>query len=114
MPTFMAKPYGDQPGCSGHIHISLKDKDGRNIFAVKEEEVEKGREGAQYEDTKRISQEAEWFLAGVLEGLPDIVRALSPCGSGKSLTHLVADALFGPDRQRVSSACSFACRSFAD
>ncbi|KAG0329494.1 hypothetical protein BG000_012084, partial [Podila horticola] len=25
MPTFMAKPYGDQPGCSGHIHFSIRD-----------------------------------------------------------------------------------------
>ncbi|BGP01266.1 hypothetical protein NBRC10513v2_002218 [Rhodotorula toruloides] len=82
MPTFMAKPYGDQPGCSGHIHISLRDKDGRNVFAVKEEEVEKGRVGAQYEDTKRISQEAEWFLAGVLEGLPDIMPCLVPTVNG--------------------------------
>ena len=30
-----------------------------------------GRKGAAYEDTKYLSQEAEWFLAGVLDGLPD-------------------------------------------
>lgn len=75
-PTFMAKPYGDQPGCSGHVHISLKDKEGRNIFAVSKEDLKDGRKDALYEDTKRISKEAEWFLAGILEGLPDIVRTL--------------------------------------
>lgn len=74
LPTFMAKPYADQPGCSGHVHISLRDKSGRNVFAVEEGEMDSGREGAQFEDTKRISQVAEWFLAGVLDGLPDIVR----------------------------------------
>lgn len=74
VPTFMAKPYGDQPGCSGHVHLSLRDKDGKNVFAVGEDEVEKGREGAPYEDVKRISQVGEWFLAGILAGLPDIVR----------------------------------------
>lgn len=74
MPTFMAKPYADQPGCSGHVHVSLRNKAGENIFAVKESEVKDGRAGAAFEDTKRISEVAEWFLAGVLKGLPDIVR----------------------------------------
>lgn len=73
LPTFMAKPYGDQPGCSGHVHISLRDKNGKNVFAVEEGEVEKGRKEAKYEDTARISQIGEWFLAGILQGLPDIV-----------------------------------------
>ncbi|GAA5991744.1 hypothetical protein JCM11641_004850 [Rhodosporidiobolus odoratus] len=81
-PTFMAKPYGDQPGCSGHVHISLRDEEGRNVFAVEEGEVEKGREGAANGDTKRISQVAEWFLAGILEGLPDIMPCLVPTVNG--------------------------------
>ncbi|ORY79356.1 glutamine synthetase/guanido kinase [Leucosporidium creatinivorum] len=82
MPTFMAKPYADQPGCSGHVHISLRDKSGENVFAVKESEVENGREGAAAEDTKRISEIAEWFLAGVLKGLPDIMPCLVPTVNG--------------------------------
>ncbi|GAA5844340.1 hypothetical protein JCM11251_001722 [Rhodosporidiobolus azoricus] len=81
-PTFMAKPYGDQPGCSGHVHISLRDQEGRNVFAVKEGEVEKGREGAKWEDTKRVSVECEHFLAGILEGLPDIMPCLVPTVNG--------------------------------
>lgn len=76
LPTFMAKPYADQPGCSGHVHISLKDKEGRNVFAVGQQELKEGRKDAKFDDTKRISKEAEWFLAGVLEGLPDIVSLL--------------------------------------
>jgi hypothetical protein len=60
------------PGTSGHIHVSIRDKSGRNIFAVTEEEKKAGgREGAAFEDTKYLSQEAEWFLAGLLEGLSD-------------------------------------------
>jgi hypothetical protein len=60
------------PGCSGHIHVSIRDKSGRNIFAVTEEEKKAGgRERAAFEDTKYLSQEAEWFLAGLLEGLSD-------------------------------------------
>jgi len=31
--TFLPKPYGDMAGSGLHIHVSLIDKDGRNIFA---------------------------------------------------------------------------------
>ncbi|KAF9900650.1 hypothetical protein EC991_007055 [Linnemannia zychae] len=35
MPTFMAKPYADQPGCSGHLHFSLRDISTKvNLFAA--------------------------------------------------------------------------------
>ena len=32
--TFMAKPYGDPPGSGMHVHVSLLDKDGMNIFSA--------------------------------------------------------------------------------
>lgn len=54
-----------------HIHVSLRNKEGRNIFAVSDSELKTGRENAAYKDTKFISQEAEWFLAGVLDGIAD-------------------------------------------
>lgn len=54
-----------------HVHVSLRDKNGRNIFAVSDDELVSGRVGASYDDTKFISQEAEWFLAGVLDGIAD-------------------------------------------
>lgn len=57
---------------SSHIHVSIRDESGRNIFAVTEEERKNGgRQGAAFDDTKYLSQEAEWFLAGVLAGLSD-------------------------------------------
>jgi glutamine synthetase len=31
--TFMARPHADQPGSSGHLHLSLTDTDGRPLFA---------------------------------------------------------------------------------
>lgn len=74
MLTSRSHPDADQPGCSGHVHISLRNAAGENVFAVPEEDVKNGRAGASGEDTKRISEIAEHFLAGVLLGLPDIVR----------------------------------------
>lgn len=36
--TFMAKPFGDRPGNGLHVHFSILDKDGKNIFANGTEE----------------------------------------------------------------------------
>lgn len=58
MPTFMAKPHNGLPGCSGHIHVSLQDSQGKNIFAL-----EKGntRDDAKWDDLKHVSQECGAF-----------------------------------------------------
>lgn len=93
LPTFMAKPYADQPGCSGHVHISLRDSQGKNVFAVGPEDLKDGRKDAKFDDTKRISQEAEWFLAGVLEGLPDIMPCLVPTINGYDLSLTLHETL---------------------
>jgi glutamine synthetase len=34
--TFMAKPYSQWTGCGMHVHVSLADRDGRNLFAADE------------------------------------------------------------------------------
>ena len=34
--TFMAKPYRDHAGSGTHLHVSLLDRDGRNIFAAED------------------------------------------------------------------------------
>ncbi|KAJ7632779.1 hypothetical protein FB45DRAFT_913458 [Roridomyces roridus] len=81
-PSFMAKPWGNLPGCSGHIHVSLRDDSGRNVFAVSDSELSSGRADAAYGDTKFMSIEGEHFLAGVLEGLPDIMPMLVPTING--------------------------------
>ncbi|KAL7310714.1 hypothetical protein PS15m_010182 [Mucor circinelloides] len=68
MPSFMAKPYSDQPGCSGHMHFSLKNENGDNVFAI----------GEPSEDVPNLTKDAVWFLAGVLKGLPSILAILAP------------------------------------
>ncbi|KAI0780673.1 glutamine synthetase/guanido kinase [Trametes elegans] len=82
VPSFMAKPWGNLPGCSGHVHVSLRDENGKSLFALPEDQLKTGRAGAKYEDTKYLSQEGEWFLAGVLAGLPDIMPLLVPTING--------------------------------
>ncbi|OAX35814.1 glutamine synthetase/guanido kinase [Rhizopogon vinicolor AM-OR11-026] len=82
LPSFMAKPWSNLPGCSGHIHVSLKDGEGRNAFAISDVDSQHGRTDAAFEDTKYLSQDAEYFLAGVLDGLPDVMPMFVPTING--------------------------------
>jgi glutamine synthetase len=59
--------------------VSLRNAEGRNIFAVSDAELKTGRSNAANEDTKFISQEAEWFLAGILDGIADGTHSSIPC-----------------------------------
>jgi len=73
-PCFMAKPRQGLPGNSGHMHISLVDsKSGKNLFVR-----ETPDENPPYEDLKHVSDLGRWFLAGLLEGLPDIMPIVAP------------------------------------
>ncbi|KAE9409456.1 glutamine synthetase/guanido kinase [Gymnopus androsaceus JB14] len=82
VPTFMAKPWGNLPGCSGHTHVSLRDDSGKNIFAVSDAELSTGRSGAANDDVKFLSEEAEHFLAGILDGIADGMPMLVPTING--------------------------------
>ena len=72
-PCFMAKPRQGLPGNSGHMHISLVDKDGKNLLA--REELD---ENAPYKDLAWLSDLGRHFLAGLLVGLPDIMPLFAP------------------------------------
>ncbi len=63
--TFMAKPHTDQAGSSCHIHLSLVDQDGRNVFAADEGD----RLG-----TDRF----RWFLGGWMTHLPELMVCYAP------------------------------------
>jgi glutamine synthetase len=57
---------------SSHIHVSLRDQTGKNIFAISEEELNSGgRSDCKYGDLKYVSQTCEWFLGGILDGITD-------------------------------------------
>lgn len=71
MPTFMAKPHNGLPGCSGHIHVSLQDSTGRNIFALEEG---KTRDDAKWDDLKYVSKECgEQYMSRPAKILTDAI-----------------------------------------
>ncbi|MEK9660337.1 MAG: glutamine synthetase family protein, partial [Alphaproteobacteria bacterium] len=61
--TFMAKPYGTRSGNGMHIHFSLLDKDGANVFD------DGSREGS------RMLHNA---IAGMLQGMPETTLLFAP------------------------------------
>ncbi|KAJ3071680.1 hypothetical protein HK102_006390 [Quaeritorhiza haematococci] len=72
--SFMAKPWEGLPGCSGHIHVSLKDLvSGKNAFAPEDA----GSEGKK-DSLDNISVLMKQFIAGVIAGLPSIMCILAP------------------------------------
>lgn len=72
-PCFMAKPREGLPGNSGHMHVSVVDKSGKNMFY-------RGSEDAhpKYKDLASFSDMGRHFLAGLLDGLPDIMPVVAP------------------------------------
>ena len=63
--TFMAKPHQEMPGCSGHIHQSLQDASGQNLFYDNESK-------------DKISELMKSYIAGQLHCLPIILPMLAP------------------------------------
>lgn len=73
-PCFMAKPRQGLPGNSGHLHVSLADAaTGKNLFARETADT-----AAPHADMAHLSDVGRHFLAGVLEGLPDVMPLLAP------------------------------------
>jgi len=73
-PCFMAKPKQGLPGNSGHVHVSLIDpKTQKNLLAR-----ETPDENSQYQDIKHLSDIGRQFLAGILDGLPDVMPIVAP------------------------------------
>lgn len=66
IPSFMARWNSELPGCSGHVHQSLWDKDGtQNLFHD---------ESA----PRKMSKTFRHFLAGVMQCLPEILPMYAP------------------------------------
>ncbi|KAI7464314.1 glutamine synthetase/guanido kinase [Hortaea werneckii] len=73
-PCFMAKPRQGLPGNSGHVHVSLCDpQTGANLLARDQPDP-----NPQYEDIKHLSDTGRHFLAGILDGLADVMPIVAP------------------------------------
>ena len=69
----MAKPREGLPGNSGHMHISIVDKSGNNIFYRGSKDPH-----PPYQDLEYLSDVGRHFLAGILDGLPDVMPLVAP------------------------------------
>ncbi len=65
--TFMAKPYLDYPGNGMHVHASVVDKGGNNIFTPG--------------DGEQISQTLRYAVAGVMDSMRDLQAIFAPHGN---------------------------------
>ena len=65
--TFMAKPYTEESGNGTHIHVSLLDESGRNIF-----------QGKGTNEEERLSQEIKWAMGGLCESMVESMALLAP------------------------------------
>ncbi|KAI9769001.1 MAG: hypothetical protein M1840_004597 [Geoglossum simile] len=72
-PCFMAKPRQGLPGNSGHMHISITGPSGMNLFYREEKD-----ENPQWPDIAHLSDFGRHFLAGLLDGLPDVMPLVAP------------------------------------
>lgn len=72
-PCFMAKPKTGLPGNSGHMHVSLVDKAGKNLLFRDEPDA-----SAPWADIANLSDLGRHFLAGLIDGLPDIMPMFAP------------------------------------
>jgi glutamine synthetase len=61
--TFMAKPFGDQPGNGLHIHFSVLDSDGQNIFD---------------DGTDEGSDLLKFAVGGLLDAMPESMLIFAP------------------------------------
>ncbi|KAI9786314.1 MAG: hypothetical protein M1816_008055 [Peltula sp. TS41687] len=72
-PCFMAKPREGLPGNSGHMHVSLVDEAGKNLLYREEKDAD-----AKWPDVEYLSDIGRHFLAGLLDGLPDVMPLVAP------------------------------------
>ena len=69
----MAKPREGLPGNSGHMHVSIVDTSGNNLLSRSEPD-----EDAPWPEVKHLSDIGRQFLAGIIDGLPDVMPLLAP------------------------------------
>ena len=102
--TFMAKPYAGEAGSGTHMHVSLLDEDGRNVFAAEDPL-----------GSPRLAQAAAGLLATMPEALallapnvnsmrrfqPDAFVPITPSWGANNRTVAVRVPTGGPESRRI-------------
>lgn len=65
IPSFMAKPHADLPGCGGHLHVSFHDKTEKNVFYDPD-------------DVNDMSILCKQYIAGVIHCMPLMMPMYAP------------------------------------
>ncbi|MCZ4282792.1 glutamine synthetase family protein [Kiloniella laminariae] len=65
--TFMAKPYTAESGNGTHIHVSLLDENGKNVF-----------QGPGLHGEERLSDEIKWAMGGMNASMVESMALLAP------------------------------------
>jgi glutamine synthetase len=65
--SFMAKPFGDSAGCGLHVHTSLYNSDGENVFA-----------GPEQAATPAISASMRHAIGGLAQTMPEAMAIFAP------------------------------------
>ncbi|KAA8915706.1 hypothetical protein TRICI_002149 [Trichomonascus ciferrii] len=74
IPCFMAKPQNSAPGNSSHFHISIvSNNTGENLFARESPDPD-----PEWPEISHLSDFGRHFLAGILDGLTDVMPLLAP------------------------------------
>ena len=102
--TFMAKPYAGEAGSGTHLHVSLLDEDGRNVFAAEDPL-----------GSPRLAQAAAGLIATMPEALallapnvnsmrrfqPDAFVPITPSWGANNRTVAVRVPTGGPESRRI-------------
>jgi len=65
IPSFMAKPHSNLPGCGGHLHVSFHDKNDANVFYDSK-------------DPDEMSVTCKHYIAGLIHCLPFVMPMYAP------------------------------------
>jgi len=76
--TFMGKPFNDEPGSGFHVHMSLYNEEGQNVFYDPSEK-------------DQLSETFKHFIGGLIEHAPALMLFLAP--TINSYKRLVPDSL---------------------
>jgi len=94
--TFMARPFAELDGSGMHVHMSLADRDGRNVFG--------GRPPPHQPDA--YASELRHAVGGLLQAIPESLAILAPnANSYRRLgpsSFLSVDAAWGDNHRRVA------------